>query len=544
MSAQPIGTAAAAPAAQAWSNPHRLLPFLRLLLVLAAVVVAAPASREDRSTGPVVLASGWQFRLDPGEVGLVQHWQDPSVGFPAQRSASTGVSLADQGIPEYRGYSWFRRTVTVPAGWRRILLGFGGVDVACQVYVNGVLAGEFRDSDLGDRAALIDLTGRVRPGQSFTLVLRVLGTGGFGGIKQTVRLGDDESEVMTSQQYGLFLHQQHPDWLLLPWMAGQRRAWTVVGNENANARAVAGADGSFSPWSGSYSVSFWLYDVAAQRLVPFQLPAASLAGSSPLPIFTFENGPWQLREELVPAGNAQHPAVEARLTLLAAPGAAQLYVAVRPYATSGDMYPMRQVNFRGSSVWVNGALALSMSGVEGARGGALASGDASSFAAAGTLPAASSVEDSRGAAQALLRIPLTIGSALTILAPSAPTTQAAPDAVDPQRQAATWQQRTQHVQLDLPDQRLRRAFYASLGYILTLTDDGQIRPGPLLHNAFWVRDASVIGYALERAGLRDAVAGSSEALLHAIDSGGSVTAITDAGGQPRPDVEWDAPGEA
>ncbi|MFI5267023.1 MAG: hypothetical protein ACHQ7M_06560, partial [Chloroflexota bacterium] len=101
-----------------------------------------------------------------------------------------------------------------------------------------------------------------------------------------------------------------------------------------------------------------------------------------------------------------------------------------------------------------------------------------------------------------------------------------------------------HVQLDLPDSQLESAFYASLGYILESESRGRIHPGPLLHDAFWVRDAAMIGYALGRAGLIDAVQGSAEAVVEAIRSTGQVNAITNPDGRPRADVEWDAPGEA
>jgi hypothetical protein len=514
------------------------------LVLLSCLALGLSASAPAKPRGPIVLAGGWQFKLDPANIGLNAGWQRPDVGFPADRLARTGASLADQGIPEYKGYSWFRTSVTVPDGWQRVLLGFGAVDVGAQVYVDGALVGAFEDASLGSKAALLDLTGRAVPGQSILLALRVRGEGGFGGIKQDVRLGDDESQVMTGFQYGLWLHNNHPDWRLLPWMAGGRRAWTVVGLEGAKARAVVASDGSLSPWASGFSISFWLFDRASRQLVTFGSPRTELVeGSLPLPVLTFESGPWRLREEVLPDGEPAHPSVAARITLLAAPGPVDLYVAARPYTASGGLAPIRHASVASGVVRLNSQPAVALQAASYVEGGALAGGDASAVAAAGALPAASSAQSAAGGAEALLRVPLALDTPVAILAPSVPG-EGVPAMVDPAMVASTWRTRLHQVELELPDSRLEHAFYASLGYILESESRGQIHPGPLLHDAFWVRDAAMIGYALERAGLADAVRGSAEAVLNAIGPNGQVNAITDPNGQPRANVEWDAPGEA
>jgi hypothetical protein len=515
------------------------------VLGIVALILALrlPASASDVSHGPLVLADGWQFALDPGDTGLSAGWQLPKTEFPAQRMIRTGASLADQGIEGYRGYSWFRQAVPIPDGWRRILLGFGAVDVAAQVFVNGADMGQFDDAVLGPKAAIVDLTGRVRPGQPALIVFRLRGEGGFGGIKQTVRLGQDESQVMTNTQYGLYLHQQHPDWAVLPWMDGRRRAWTVIGLEGAKARAVAGVDGSFSPWAGSFSLSAWLYDQANHRLVSLSQPQAQVVEGTSLPVFTFQEGPWRLREELLPAGDARAPAVQATFTLLAAPGPAYLYVAARPYTISGGLWRIASAGYSNGALWLNGWRAAVLYGTSDMDGGAMTGGDASTYAASGAMPPAANAQDPAGLAQGLMRASLPPGATISLVAPSLPK-GAIPALENADARVQASQQRLNQVRLELPDSRLQQAFYASLGYITGEISGGQIHPGPLLHDAFWVRDAAMIGYALDRAGLADAVRGSAQAVLQAIRPDGSVSAITDASGQPRSNHEWDAPGEA
>lgn len=523
---------------------RRAYSLAALLLLACLIAVGLPAVAPNKPAGPLVLAGGWQLALDPGDTGLASGWQLPGVRFPAQRAARTGESLADQGIPNYKGYAWFRREVIVPEGWSRVFLGFGAVDVAAQVYVNGAQVGSFEDATLGAKAALVDLTGRVRSRSSFTLVLRVRGTGGFGGVKQEVRLGDDPSEVMTGLQYGFWLHEQHPDWRLLPWMAGGRRAWTVVGLEGARARAIVASDGSISPWAGSFSLSFWLFDDTSHRLLDLGPPRAELAdGSAPLPVLTFESGPWRLREEVLPVGTASAPGVEARLTLSAAPGPAHLYLAARPYTASGGLAPISSASVSGGMARINGQLALDVRAGNQVQGDVLPSGDVSTVATSGELPQKPAASSPGGNLQVLVRSQLAPGTSMTVLAPSMPG-QPIPAEIQTQAAINTWRARLDRVQLQLPDQRLQNAFYASLGYILESISGDQIHPGPLLHNAFWVRDAATIGYALDRAGLADAVRGSAEATLRAIGPDGYVAAITDPDGRPRRDVEWDASGEA
>ncbi|MHB8619252.1 MAG: hypothetical protein ACYDAG_06755, partial [Chloroflexota bacterium] len=146
-------------------------------------------------------------------------------------------------------------------------------------------------------------------------------------------------------------------------------------------------------------------------------------------------------------------------------------------------------------------------------------------------------------AQGLLRLPLEPDRPVELVAPST-LVEAAPAPAGFAKVSAGWQRQTHQVRLDLPDATLEQAYYASLAYILVDEHGNRIHPGPLLHDAFWVRDAGVIGYALERAGLASTVRGSVEATLRAIGPTGQVAAITNSNGKPRPDVEWDAPGEA
>lgn len=511
----------------------------KLLVLLALALIPLQAASAAAQPSASLPLRGWQFRTDPSDIGVQEGW---ARGFRAERTVETGKSLDLQGLPEFRGVAWYSRSVAIPDGWRRVLLGFGAVDVACDVYVNGQLAGHFEDRSLGARAAVVDMTSTAPAGTTATLVIRLLATGGAGGIKQEVRLGQTEAEIMTAEQYVLRLHDQHPEWRLPAWASGGRRAWVVTGVEGAIPKGIVAVDGSFSPWARSYGVSIWLFDPAAGRMVDFPEPSAHLRdGSSPLPVFDFESGPWRLREELAASGPPGSPSISARISLESAPHEGRLYLALRPYSASGGTMPIREVDVKDRTLRVDGHLALRCSACNA--GGTLPRGDVSSLAAAGRVPAEQRSFDRTGWAQGLMAASLEPGSSIVLTAPQTLTDRAG-DPADFEASSAAWQRRLHQVELHLPDARLQSAYYASLGYILVEERGDKIHPGPLTHDNFWVRDAALIGYALERAGHAASVRPSAEQLLAAIDAQGAVAAVSDSDGHPLPKTELDAPGEA
>ena len=86
------------------------------------------------------------------------------VPFPLE-SALSGVERPLQ--PEEQ--LWYRRSFTLPAGWAgsRILLHFGAVDWACQIWVNDVIIGEHTG---GYDPFSLDITGALRPGENELVV--------------------------------------------------------------------------------------------------------------------------------------------------------------------------------------------------------------------------------------------------------------------------------------------------------------------------------------------------------------------------------------
>ncbi|MCS0810428.1 glycoside hydrolase family 2 [Massilia agilis] len=89
----------------------------------------------------------WEFAFDDQDRGLDEGWYDGRplarrirVPFPYQ-SGTSGV-----GTREVHEIMWYSRSFEVPAGWTfgELLLHFGAVDYAAEVWVNGRMAGRNR----------------------------------------------------------------------------------------------------------------------------------------------------------------------------------------------------------------------------------------------------------------------------------------------------------------------------------------------------------------------------------------------------------------
>jgi beta-galactosidase/beta-glucuronidase len=117
----------------------------------------------------------WEFELDQGDSGadrgLVEREYTRRITVPfAPESEASGIGETD-----FLNAVWYRRTVSVPAAWegRDVLLHFGAVDHDATVWVNGEEAGRHRG---GFTSFTVDLAGRVRAGEEFTLVVRARDT--------------------------------------------------------------------------------------------------------------------------------------------------------------------------------------------------------------------------------------------------------------------------------------------------------------------------------------------------------------------------------
>ncbi|MCC6366137.1 MAG: glycoside hydrolase family 2 [Bryobacterales bacterium] len=87
----------------------------------------------------------WEFEFDDANTGLTQDWASGVKKFSRTITVPFAFETKLSGIADtaFHPWVWYRRSVTLPAGWKdkRVLLHFGAVDYRAMVWVNGRLAG-------------------------------------------------------------------------------------------------------------------------------------------------------------------------------------------------------------------------------------------------------------------------------------------------------------------------------------------------------------------------------------------------------------------
>ncbi|HEX4789058.1 MAG TPA: sugar-binding domain-containing protein [Actinospica sp.] len=104
-----------------------------------------PRPHFDRSHAWLSLNGEWDFARDPGGsatheqmAGAGSHWPERIVVPFAWESEASGVEA------QWLEHGWYRRTLNVPGQWagQRVVLHFGAVHHAAEVWVNGTRVGE------------------------------------------------------------------------------------------------------------------------------------------------------------------------------------------------------------------------------------------------------------------------------------------------------------------------------------------------------------------------------------------------------------------
>ena len=149
----------------------------------------------------------WYFQLDPKNAGLKEKWEH----YPYSRIRATWDMLGTSSnwevqpapkelaalLKNYDGIAWYAQKIAVPANFkgRKLYVWFGAVDESCQVFVNGVKAGERIFSKAEDwktpfKIRIDHLIDWQNPNPVITV--RVEDTQGAGGIWQPVWLVTDD----------------------------------------------------------------------------------------------------------------------------------------------------------------------------------------------------------------------------------------------------------------------------------------------------------------------------------------------------------------
>jgi hypothetical protein len=513
---------------------------------------ATPAADCYTTPEVITLDTGWRFRTDPDDVGLMEEWQSPEFDDSGWQVLAPGEPWEFSGL-EYDGVAWYRTQVVLP-DWSAVYLGFGGVDDAATLWVDGWQVTTWEA--LGARAALLDLLEFGETGDELHLALRVEDRGGYGGLKQSLRLGTEPRTVMTSAQYVTWLADLHPDWPMPAWAQDRPFAWTMTGGLDASNETLLSFDGAVAPWATSPTVEAWLYDPTTGELasgVQHGLRFSLANEHLPLPQLEWEAFGVTLKGVLF--YDARDSAMRWLVTVHNAEGVQReltLLVAVRPFAVDRAAAPIYAIGLQGETrLWVNDEPFMVAATQPGEAGVGLLE-EAMTAATQGRVPGEDAIACApAGDAAAVWAYPLhlDIGQSAGFhfafpAAPGDPFPVVDLDAEARLTEAiAAWGETTGRVVLDLPDRLVEMGVPVSVGYLLLALDPDGPHPGPLAHDALWVRDAAYIGLALLQFGHADAVRAYIPAVFAAQEPDGRVPPIQGEN-IPWDDDEWDSQGEA
>lgn len=168
--------------AEAWTSEELLTERGDFELELARMR-AARARGEDQAASVAALQDAWWRNLDAGEQGLREGWQRTDHDDAAWETAVLpGVWAGD--LAAHDGVVWYRKTVAIPAEWaqQELVLELGPVDDCDDSWAGGEPCGSTRDDGAWNRPRAYVVPGARALGGTLTLALRVVDTGGGGGL--------------------------------------------------------------------------------------------------------------------------------------------------------------------------------------------------------------------------------------------------------------------------------------------------------------------------------------------------------------------------
>ncbi|NUK10657.1 glycoside hydrolase family 2 [Streptomyces lunaelactis] len=136
-----------------------------------------PGNAHREYPRPQLTRDAWQNLNGSWQFAAAEAGEQPPVGRTLGERILVPYPVESQlsGIERHEDRMWYRRTFTVPAGWkigdgRRLQLNFGGVDWQSEVYVNGTKVTEHKG---GYDKFSADITSALKPGRTQELIVGV-----------------------------------------------------------------------------------------------------------------------------------------------------------------------------------------------------------------------------------------------------------------------------------------------------------------------------------------------------------------------------------
>ncbi len=140
-----------------------------LFAIALAAAVPRPEVPQPQFARPdwQTLNGEWEFEFDDANAGLRENWPVSKKAFGRKIIVPYAFETKLSGIGDtsFHPWVWYRRAVSMPAGWagRRVLLHFGAVDYRASVWVNGRLAGQHEGGNVPIKLDVTDFLSGAGP---------------------------------------------------------------------------------------------------------------------------------------------------------------------------------------------------------------------------------------------------------------------------------------------------------------------------------------------------------------------------------------------
>jgi len=354
------------------------------------------------------------------------------------------------------------------------------------------------------------------------------------------------------------------------WSANTlHKTWTVTGSPGSSDRAFVSTSGTWQPRVRGFAIYYFIYDRESGRMYsptidqPKQVRRSLLHGYLPAPCVGWNAS--DVRVESTEFISGEPGVCFSRVVIrnVAAHGRRVFfYAAALPYQVMGGIEGGLGVEYdrRAQAMLTDGKVLFACDSVPDAAGALAVDShsdrgpiDVSGYIRRGLIPSGDRVE---GSAQCVtsgaVRYDLDLGpNQVKTLVFRAPVAEIKPEewARIPEMRASVdkaeaafserWQSGIGRVKISLPDRRFSDCFYASLAYLMIMSDKGVPKPGPCKYHSFWLRDGVYIADALHAAGREDLVPPILSRIRSMQQPGGGFSFRGESGLD-----EHDAPGEA
>lgn len=318
------------------------------------------------------------------------------------------------------------------------------------------------------------------------------------------------------------MREKHPQWI---WNRSDTHVFLKIPEAHDAYTTIVEPGNSYSPGPGTYGVSTWVQTngtlYATERMPLDAFTWHFEDGKYPVLISQWNAGGIRITSELFPWNdpesidfrsylritmeNTQTTALEATLNMV-----------IRSFGAAGG--PIQYLKYENGIVYINRAPLFysEVDGQFGTVGLEVHQTDISTLLDAGQFPEEDQINDPQAWASGALRYHVSLVPGASVSYDFASHIHAEcemytwlkkltrPLGFDVKREEmkSRWDRIT-NVEIDVPDQRVRDAFYAQIAHLYMFSGKDSARIAPITYPIWWMRDSAYICTALEQAGLYD-----------------------------------------